>query len=461
MLSGVRAKAVVDGVSEDSARPVSRPWIDRGGLSCRCLAASLSILMPLFDAAVGALRTAFFRNFFHLLLIASSAAIWAVPMWAAFVLTGMRVPVALHAVGVAVIYALNRSLVRGPRHHGGDWLRRYSAVAFVVLLCGVFLLVSSSFFAVVGALGELAHPAVGRAVAGASRWWGLGGIALLSTAMIFGYTGGQRQLHLNRFSVPLPGWTSEWRVIQLSDIHVGQNLSIAQLEDFVEQVNLQTPDLICITGDIADGPQADLEGFFPLLSRLRARLGVIAILGNHDHYAGADRVALALQSQGIRVLRDESLTLEIDGERLHIIGLDDRGLDWARGMHDDSILERLLREAPADVPQLLLVHRPDVFRRAAREGVSLTLSGHTHGGQLAVPWFGGRRRNLAEFITAFDRGMFHAGRSRLYVNCGLGVTAQRIRLFTPREISIFELVSGSEAVDCLGAQTQLQSREVA
>lgn len=433
---------------------------DRGVLSCRRMAASVAVLMPSFDSAVGALRAAFFRNFFHLLLIATSAAIWAVPMWAGFVLTGMRFPAPMHALGVAVVYGLNRSLVRGPRH-GGDWLRRYSAVAFVVLLCGVFLLVSWSFFAVVGAIGGLANPALGPVVASASRWWGVGGIALLSAAMIFGYTGGQRQLHLNRFSVPLPGWTSEWRVLQLSDIHVGQNLSLAQLDDFVERVNLQSPDLICITGDIADGPQADLERFFPALSRLRARLGVIAILGNHDHYAGADRVTLALQDQGIRVLRDESLTLEIDGERLHVIGLDDRGLDWARGMHDDAILERLLREAPTDVPQLLLVHRPDVFRRAAREGVSLTLSGHTHGGQLAVPWFGGRRRNLAEFITAFDRGMFHAGRSRLYVNCGLGVTAQRIRLFTPREISIFDLVAGAEGADWFGRRTLFQSRQVA
>ena len=69
----------------------------------------------------------------------------------------------------------------------------------------------------------------------------------------------------------------------------------------------------------------------------------------------------------------------------------------------------------------------------------LTLSGHTHGGQLAGPWFGGRRRNLAEFVTAFDRGLYRRGDAHLYVNCGLGVTGQRIRLFTPREITVAEL----------------------
>jgi len=80
-----------------------------------------------------------------------------------------------------------------------------------------------------------------------------------------------------------------------------------------------------------------------------------------------------------------------------------------------------------------------VDHQAAAAGVALTLSGHTHGGQLAVPWFGGRRRNLAEFITPFHRGLYERGASYLYVNSGLGVTGQRIRLFTPREIGVFEL----------------------
>ncbi len=93
------------------------------------------------------------------------------------------------------------------------------------------------------------------------------------------------------------------------------------------------------------------------------------------------------------------------------------------------------------MPILLLAHRPDIFPQAAAAGVALTLSGHTHGGQLALPWFDGRRRNLAAFITRFDRGLYRDRDSYLYVNCGLGVTGQRIRLFTPREITVFELAA--------------------
>ncbi len=367
---------------------------------------------------------------------------WAVPAWVLHALHIAEIPAAGHVLAVICLYFVNRLLVRGPRPVPADWLRRYSAVAFVLLICSVFLFASTSAFGVAGFLAGIANPEMGSALGSVSRYWGLSGIAILCGALVFGYTGGQRQLLVNRMQVAVPGWTNGLRLVHLSDIHVGQNLSLEQLESFVERANLESPDLVCLTGDIADGPQADLDLFFPVLARLRARLGVIAILGNHDHYAGADRVEAALREVGIEVLRDRAVTLEIGGERLHVIGLDDRGPDWARGMHDDEVLAELVSSAPQGIAQLLLVHRPDVFRQAAREGVALTLSGHTHGGQLAMPWFGGRRRNLAEFITRFDRGMFRIADSHLYVNCGIGVTGQRIRLFTPREISVFDLCGG-------------------
>ncbi len=395
--------------------------------------------MIVSSSTLAALRALFFKNFFHLLLISSSIAMWAVPAWILYAVADVGVPALGHVAGATAMYWLNRSMVQGPRLATGAWLRRYSAMAFVLLLCSVFLLASSTVFALAGFLAGLAAPAAGELVADASRLWGLGGMAALTATLLFGYTSGQRQLGVSRVNIPMSHWTGEFRVLQLSDIHVGQNLSYRQLEGFVDRVNREEADLICLTGDIADGPKADLDRYFPVLGRLRARFGVIAILGNHDHYAGADRVEASLERNGITVLRDRAVTVDMGGERLHVIGLDDRGLDWARGMPSDPVLERLVAAAPPHVARMLLVHRPDVFRHAARLGIDLTLSGHTHGGQLAMPWFGGRRRNLAEFVTRFDRGLFEVGDSRLYVNCGLGVTGQRIRLLTPREISVFEL----------------------
>lgn len=391
------------------------------------------------SSAAGAYRAWFFRHFFHLLLISSSVAMWVVPAWLLATLTDVRIPISVHVVAATTLYLVNRKLVRGPRRVAGNWLRRYSAFAFTLLICSLFLAVVWPLSELAQALATLGDPAASRLVASAFRWVGLSGIAVVSSALAFGYTGGQRQLGVVRVRVPLPNWSGKLRILQLSDIHIGQNLTLEQLAAFVARANREAPDLVCLTGDIADGPHADLDRFFPILAQLRARHGIIAILGNHDHYAGAEHVQSALEQHGIRVLRDDAVTLEVEGEKLHVLGLDDRGLDWARGMRHDHVLSELLRRAPKGVARLLLVHRPDIFRQAAKEGVDLTLSGHTHGGQLAVPWFGGRRRNLAEFVTPFDRGLFRREGSRLYVNCGLGVTAQRIRLFTPREITVFEL----------------------
>jgi hypothetical protein len=299
------------------------------------------------------------------------------------------------------------------------------------------------------ALSDAGQMSVGAGLDGAFRWVASLGMTGVALVMGYGYTLGQRALRVTRVPLALgalPAGTRPLRIVQISDLHVGQNLTMAQLRRFVGAVNATQPDLICLTGDIADSPLADYAVFFPVLGELRAGHGVCAILGNHDHYAGAEDVSAALRRwTPFRVLRDEAATLEIAGNRLHVIGLDDRGQDWARGLSSDPHLSALLAAAPPAVPVLLLTHRPDVFRQAAAAGVSLTLAGHTHGGQLALPWGAGRRRNLAEFVTTFSRGLFSAGDAYLYVNSGLGVTGQRIRLFTPREITVFELTGASRA----------------
>ena len=408
--------------------------------------------MPISARLRAAAARLFFANFFLLLLVAASAAQWAVLAWIVSVGFGVDLSRWAHGVGIGALYAVNRALTASPAGQRGWGFRLYTATAFVALFCSAFLAASAIVWlvagTVVGALSAQAldahrQAALGAGLQGAFQWVTSLGMAAIALTMGYGYALGQRALRVTRTSLPVTGLRRPLRIAQISDIHVGQNLAPAQLRAFVERVNESAPDLVCITGDIADSPLADLAGFFPILAGLRARFGVYAILGNHDHYAGATRVADALRRYtSIRVLRDQAATLDLDGARLHVIGLDDRGRDWARGVQSDARLAELLEAAPAGVPVLLLTHRPDIFRQAAAARVALTLSGHTHGGQLAIPWFGGRRRNLAEFVTAFDRGLYRSADSALYVNCGLGVTGQRIRLWTPREISVFELTPG-------------------
>jgi predicted MPP superfamily phosphohydrolase len=412
--------------------------------------------MSLLSRARATATHVFFVLFFRLLIAAASAAQWAVLAWIAVVGFGATLSWPINLFGIAVFYAVNRTLTRpSRRRRGGAALRVYTATAFISLFCAMFLLASWIVYGVAdGVLGVLAAHAVGPAGQGAVaagtgsafRWIASLGMAAIGLVMGYGYVFGQHELRVTRTEVPVTGLGRPLRVAQISDIHVGQNLSRAQLEQFVAAVNATSPDLICITGDIADSPHSDLDEFFPLLAELQARHGVVAILGNHDHSAGADRVAEALRRYTpFIVLRDDAITLDIDAAPLHVIGLDDRGRDWARGLRADAQLDRLLAAAPTAVPRVLLSHRPDIFPQAASGDVVLTLSGHTHGGQLAVPWFGGRRRNLAEFITRFDRGLYRDGAAHLYVNAGLGVTGQRIRLWTPREISLFELAPVSGA----------------
>lgn len=396
----------------------------------------------------------FFRNFFRLLVAATSAAQWTIVAWVLSVGFGRSLPWWVHGLAIVGFYAGNRALTARPAARRGGLFRAYTATAFVSLFCALLLLATTLVFGgaeiALGALSAqaLTAGAPGRlsgGLDGAFRWVASCGMAAVALVMGYGYLFGHRELRVTRIRLALSGFGGNGRplrIAQISDIHVGQNLSLAQLRAFVAHVNATDPDLICLTGDIVDSALADYAGYFPALDELRARYGVCAILGNHDHYAGADRVAAELRRwTSFHVLRDRAVTLAFGEARVHVLGLDDRGRDWARGVRSDRRLAELLDAAPSDTPLLLLAHRPDIFHQAAAAAVPLTLSGHTHGGQLAIPWFRGRRRNLAEFVTPFDRGLYRRGNSYLYVNCGLGVTGQRIRLFTPREISLFEVTA--------------------
>ena len=404
--------------------------------------------MPVWARFRAAAARRFYRSFFRLLLVAASAAQWAVAAWVLAVGLGWAPAWPVHLFAVALLYACNRFMTRPRAPRRGRLFRVYTATAFVALFCSAFLLASTLFFAVAhGVLGVLSAHALeaGRTtlaagVDSAFRWVTSLGVAAIALTMGYGYAFGHRALRVTRMTLPLDGLPRPLRITQISDIHIGQNLTLEELRGFVARVNATAPDLICVTGDIVDSPRADCATFLPVLEGLQAPLGVCAILGNHDHSVGAERVVAELRERtSFHILRDSALTFELGTGRLHIIGLDDRGRDWARGLQSDTRLAELLAAAPDGVPVLLLSHRPDIFCQAAAHNVPLTLSGHTHGGQLAFPWFGGVRRNLAEFVTAFDRGLYQSGSSWLYVNSGLGVTGQRIRLFTPREISVFEL----------------------
>lgn len=393
----------------------------------------------------------FLRHFFDLLMGLVSLSQWVTVWW----LVSLPVPVVLHVVGTLGFFLINSFLVGGLHRFGGRPPRQnrlteiYFATAFTSVMCFAFLLAAAGIAQVVALLQSIVIAAGATTVPLAGSVWSgfhaatrMGFIAIGLT-FLYGYTIGQKRLRVRHLDIPVPGLPAGLDGItlaQISDVHLGQNLDPQQLRGYIEAVNQIDADLVCVTGDIVDSPRTDLDLYMPIFAGLRARHGVLAILGNHDHSSGAERVVAALHRYtDFVVLRDRQLPIRIDDATLHVIGLDDRGLDWARGLREDVVLEWLHAEVPTGAPVVLLVHRPDTFEHAARLGIPLTLSGHTHGGQIGIPWFNGRSLNPSRILTAFDRGLFRRGQAHLYTNCGLGVTSQKLRLATPREISVFHL----------------------
>ena len=251
---------------------------------------------------------------------------------------------------------------------------------------------------------------------------------------------------LVRVELPLGRLPEAWdglTIAQLSDFHYDPRFSEVPLRKAIPIVNNLKPDLIVLTGDfvtvpLIDGPSRAknaahaAEPCAKLLSELKAPLGVFAVLGNHDVASEASRVVSALQGHGIQVLRNRSLPLERDAKRVWLSGID----NVLEGAPD---LEITLQPVPHEEPVILLVHEPDFADSVARHPVDLQLSGHSHGGQIRLPFLGAVF--LPELGRKFPRGLYKLGPLTLYTNVGLGTIRIPVRWNCPPEITLFTLRS--------------------
>lgn len=230
------------------------------------------------------------------------------------------------------------------------------------------------------------------------------------------------------------------RIVQVSDLHFSGMVPEAYLEKCVELVNSLDPDLVFLTGDFvtmegwshrADTTRDYIEPLPRILAPLRARIGRFAVLGNHDVAVNPMAVAAALQEAGIRVLRDERVALTRDGERLPVIGLADFGTERVRQ-------DRAFSGISPDEPALVLMHNPDLFGVGLDHHNGLVFSGHTHGGQVRVPFFG-PFYVPSRFGARYLSGRFQQGDLCMLVNRGLGVINFKIRLNCRPEIILVTL----------------------
>ena len=394
------------------------------------------------------LRRILFQNLMVTLTVLLSLGQLLIAHWVIVVLAGGDRPGVWPITGaLCVLVAGNlgtMGVLRRARRRAG-WPRRaarlYMAGGLATLLVG--LAVAVAWIGVFPITHLIAAAELSRLEA-FDLFRGLSAALVLAlvTMVLWGFTGGQRRVEHTRIRIPVKGLDAAHRglrIVQISDLHIGNGFEEKRLRSVVGELNAMAPDIVALTGDLFDFDPAFIEQGARHLGELRAKLGVYAVLGNHDRYTGAEEVAAALGTLApeIKLLREEVVRLPLPAP-LYLAGVDDPEQDWtARGVHVAS-LERLARTLPQDGPVLLLVHRPELFPQAARLGFPLVLAGHTHGGQLALPTPGGRF-NLARIITPFHRGLYRADGSVLYVNRGLGVAGPAIRFNCPREIATIEL----------------------
>jgi uncharacterized protein len=282
-------------------------------------------------------------------------------------------------------------------------------------------------------------------------------------AATYGFAAGRLRYTVERVDVPianLPPELDGLRIAQLSDIHIGDYMPPREIARAVAMANDLNPDISFVTGDFVSSVGDPLDACINELSRLRAPLGVWGCNGNHEIYAGVEDEAERLfQQKGMRLLRAANAVIEHNGGRFNLLGVDYQRDHMVSGEHASP--ELMLREIEPlirrDMPNILLSHNPNSFRRAAGLGIELSLAGHTHGGQVKVEIVD-HSVTPARLITPFVAGLYylpmpangHAAvppaangsqKAALYVNRGLGTFGFPVRLGVPPEITLLTLRS--------------------
>lgn len=223
-----------------------------------------------------------------------------------------------------------------------------------------------------------------------------------------------------------------YRIVQISDLHAGDGTDRSQLERVVATVNAQQPDLVVITGDhITRIPKQHLE-LLDTLAKLQPRDRTLSILGNHDVHNDPAPVRAAIKKAGITLLENSLYTLKRDRATLHIAGVGDVFFKQDR-------LDLILAQLPSTGAAIMLAHEPDFADRAAATGrFGLQLSGHSHGGQVRIPFSDGYVPALAE---KYPLGQYQVGEMVQYTNRGIGMVKLYARFNCRPEISVFNLVA--------------------
>lgn len=244
------------------------------------------------------------------------------------------------------------------------------------------------------------------------------------------------QLDITRLTLTIPSLPNAFndlKLVQFSDLHLGFQAGEKDVMRVVQAIQGEKPDLICFTGDMVDRDAEEMRAAIEPFTELTAPLGMYSILGNHD-YKDVKKLVRLEEEAGFQVLRNTAVKLRRGGAVISVVGLED-GL---RGLPDPAAA---IQGLPQGMFKLLLMHEPDYADKASAHSFQLQLSGHSHGGQVRLPWVGevltppGARR--------YVQGLYHIGSHRmpLYVNRGIGTTQLPIRFLCKPELTVLTLRS--------------------
>jgi hypothetical protein len=385
---------------------------------------------------------------------ASRFAAYLAVCWAILLTLTVGLPVAVTAGVAGLALYTTLPLVAFLAWRGWPFYPR-GAFRVLVVRAALYAQLLLPFVAAAAALGLLVGAPFGAALA-AGRVAALGMLATAGAVLLAGYVG-SRSLVVREVEAQVPGLPPEFdglRIAQLSDLHVGPHTPRRFLRRVVRAVASTRPDLIAVTGDLIDDRPEDVAPYAAALGELHAPLGVFVIPGNHDVYAGWDEVERGLRaSTDVTVLVNDARVVARDGARLALVGVGDPaaragwgpgGAGAARAAPD---VERAFARVPHGVTAVAFAHNPVLWPPLADRGAALTLSGHTHWGQLAIPRLGW---SLASPFLEHAMGGHRRGDALLYIHPGTGYWGIPFRLGALPEVTAITLRRAERAELAVG-----------
>jgi predicted MPP superfamily phosphohydrolase len=231
------------------------------------------------------------------------------------------------------------------------------------------------------------------------------------------------------------------KVVQISDIHIGDKIGYRERE-LIEKVNDLKPDLLFITGDFFSaekGQDASMQfvAIKKVIISLKASVGIYGVIGNYDTFlTGHPERLQEMKSAGIDILVNESREILLPNNQVLWIAGIDHSWDPQTNLSTSAKLARSLENIPTGSPVILLNHYPDIFGRAFESGINLVLAGHTHGGQIGIPFLIHLSNSANK--SPFMRGLFDTGKTKMYVNRGIGTTNIPVRYMCSPEITLLD-----------------------